>query len=90
MSQTKLNKEVDAIVCDSCHEEIVKGGDYCYHSVVTKLTDDEPIKSWKYRVVHYLFHWYKKKNMTGEYIRYDFHPACLDEIIKKFLEEKKV
>lgn len=91
MSTTTLNKEVAAIVCDKCDLEIEKKEDYCYHSMVEKLTDEEPIKSYKFNVKHFLFSWWhhgKKKNADSAYVRYDFHPACIDEIIEKFLKEK--
>ncbi len=93
MSSAKINKIVSAIVCDSCVKEIEKDKEYCCHYLVSKKNNGEPIKTWKYDINHFLFSWYhggKKKNSDSYYIRYDFHPACLDEIIEKFLKDKDI
>lgn len=87
MSETLITKEVKAMVCDYCDKEIIKDDGYCYIHMVTKR-DDEPSNE-KKRVTHYLFSWTRPNKNGSEYVRYDFHPACIDKMVQNELKIMK-
>lgn len=85
MSKQTIGKEVEATICEFCDKEIdTKSGDYCYHHLV-RFKDSDIFRASSYKVTHYLFFW--RRNPI-EYIQYDFHAACFDELMRKFLLEK--
>ena len=101
MSKGSVVKEVQATICDFCDEEIdTKADGYCYSHI--KSLDGsvrEPTDRKKYNVSHYYFSflrtikgsgWYKgKKEDDTKWIQYDFHDKCFDNLMIKFIEEKK-
>ncbi|MGW6120469.1 hypothetical protein ACWFRF_15610 [Nocardia sp. NPDC055165] len=88
MSKQTITKEVEAVVCEFCNEEInTKDGNYCYHHL--RSTDGDVIKGYQYGVKHILFSWYHRKAPPSiEYVQYDFHASCFDELMQKFLDER--
>lgn len=89
MSKQTIKKEVDAVICDFCDKEIdIKSDNYCYHHLRSSTGD--VTESYRYNVSHFLFSWYKRKPSyeTPKYIQYDFHAACFDNLMTKFLKEK--
>lgn len=89
MSKRSITKEVEAVICDFCDKEVdTKSDDYCYHHL--RSYNGEVMNSHEHRVKRILFSWYRPKKVTpNEYIQYDFHASCFDDLMTKFLEEKR-
>ncbi len=90
MSKQKITKLVDATTCDFCNEEIdTQSGDYCYHRL--PQDDDHIIDTHKAKVTAFRFGWRRPAPNPANfdsYVRYDFHAACFDNLMQKFLEKK--
>jgi hypothetical protein len=90
VSKRTITKEVEAVICDFCASEIdTKGKDYCYHHM--PAYEGNVVEARKYNVKHFMFGWFRpsKYDALGEkYVRYDFHAACFDELMTKFLKEE--
>jgi hypothetical protein len=83
MSKQNIVKTVQAVICDFCNKEIdVHAEEYCYHRVVT---NGEIIPIEKHKITHFAFRWLKKNRK--EFVQYDFHAACFDSLMKKFLHQ---
>lgn len=86
MGRQTITKEVEAILCDFCDKEVdTKSKDYCYHSLV--VNGGDVIDAHKYGVKHFFFGWWRKDKTLAkadEYVRYDFHAECFDNLMRKF------
>lgn len=102
MSERAITKEVKAVMCDFCDEEVdIKSDGYCYSHIKSldgRVSDPSDRKT--YNVSHYYLSflriikgsgWYKgQKEDDTKWIRYDFHAECFDNLMIKFIEEKEV
>lgn len=85
MTKKTITKEVEAVICDFCNEEIdTKSDDYCYSHISASPTNVYVRQ--KYNVKHILFSSYRKQT---EYVQYDFHASCFDKLMVKFLAERQ-
>lgn len=92
MSKQTITREVDAVVCDFCNQEVdINTDGYCYSDINRKSHNADLGQRQKYGVKHLIFHWLRpsaKSVKLGDYVRYDFHAACFDKLMVKFLAER--
>lgn len=90
MSKGTITKEVEVVLCEFCYKEInTRSSDYCYSDINKGAYGDPKPSGWesKFNPVHFIFK-YKRYKFSDEYIRYDFHARCFDELMIKFIEER--
>lgn len=81
MSKQQVTKQVDTVVCDYCGEDMEDVGSANSVHIVRDLMLEQPTGKEKWLK----FIWYDPRPKMNRNVRYDFHGACFDELVKTSL-----
>jgi hypothetical protein len=87
MSKQQVTKQVQATICDFCTNEVdTKGDDYCYAYLPQRSSNIH--NPHRVGVKHFQFIW-NKRSTVYDYVQYDFHARCFNDLMEKFLAERE-